>query len=142
GPRSIAGDLQPLVVLDGVPLRNSSFASATQMFGLGGFDYGSPVQDIALADVASVTLLTGHAATTRFGSRAANGVLLITTKRGGGLGGIHVTASDQLTSERAIRLPSYQNQYGQGLGGQFEFFDGNGGGINDAVDQSWGPKLE
>ena len=142
GPRSISAPVQLLVVVDGIPLDNSSFASATQVFGLGGFDYGSPIQDIPLEDIATITVLNGPTAASLYGSRAANGVVLVTTKQGGGLRGVHVSATQRFTLERAIRLPSYQNQYGQGLGGQFEFFDGSGGGINDGVDQSWGPKLE
>lgn len=142
GPRSISGSSQPLLVVDGVPIDNSGFTSALQLFGLGGFDYGSPLQDVALDDIAMVTLLDGAEASTLYGSRGANGVLAITTKQGGTTRGFSLSHRLLYSNERPIRLPSYQNQYGQGLGGQFEFFDGMGGGINDDVDQSWGPKFD
>ena len=142
GPRSFSGSVHPLVVVDGIPVDNNPFSTASQQFGLGGFDYGSPLQDLALDDIASITLLDAGPASARYGSRAANGVLLVTTKQAGAMTGLKISATQRFTGESAIRLPSFQNQYGQGLGGQFEFFDGMGGGINDAVDQSWGPALQ
>ncbi len=143
GAHTISGSLSPLFVLDGVPVSNSSFASTTgQQFGLGGFDYGSPLGDLSLQDIGSVQSLSASDAAPLYGSRGANGVVLITTKNGFGTDGFAAFAQRQSTSENPIRLPQYQNQYGQGLGGQFEFFDGLGGGINDGVAQSWGPPLD
>ncbi|MGH7678165.1 MAG: TonB-dependent receptor plug domain-containing protein, partial [Gemmatimonadaceae bacterium] len=142
GARSLAGSTQPLVVIDGVAIENTSLTTALQQFGLGGFDYGTPLGDIALDDIATVTLMNGAEAVPLYGGRAANGVLFITTKVGGSLRGLDVAASMRFSGESPIRLPAYQDRYGQGLGGQFEFFDGQGGGINDAADQSWGPALD
>lgn len=142
GARSLSGSIQPLIVVDGVPLEGASPPSGpAQQFGLGGFDYGSPLQDLALGDIASVTLLDAAQAAPLYGSRAANGVLAITTKRAGG-DGLQYATRIRFGGQRAARLPSYQNSFGQGLGGQFEFFDGEGGGINDGVQQSWGPALD
>lgn len=141
GPRTIAGSMQPLVVVDGIPVDNGSFASPTQSFGLGGFDYGSPLQDIALDDIASVSLVTGADAVAAFGSRAANGVLMVTSRTARGTSGVRVSATVRSSVEDALRLPAFQGAYGQGRHGQFEFFDGAGGGINDGVEESWGPAL-
>jgi TonB-dependent SusC/RagA subfamily outer membrane receptor len=142
GLRSMGASLQPLVVVDGVPLDNSSSATAEQRFGLGGFDYGSPLQDLALDNVASVSMLSGAEAAAGYGARAANGVLLVTSKHGGSSAGWTVSGTIRTSSESPIMLPKYQNAYGQGLDGQYAFFDGAGGGINDGVDQSWGPPLQ
>jgi TonB-dependent SusC/RagA subfamily outer membrane receptor len=141
GPRTLVGAAQPLVVVDDVPIDNVGFATAMQRFGLGGFDFGTPLQDIALDDVASVTLLDGASATLLYGARAANGVLQVATKRGVAGSGLRIAASTRFTMESQTRIPEYQSRFGQGLGGAFEFFDGMGGGINDAVDQSWGPEF-
>lgn len=142
GARSFAANVQPLVVVDGVPVDNTGFASMTQRFGLGGFDYGNPLQDVAIDDIDNVYLLDPVTAASRYGSRAANGVLVVSTKTGRAITGLSVSATARITGASAYRLPDYQNSYGQGLGGQFEFFDGQGGGINDAIAESWGPKLD
>ena len=141
GPRTLVGSNQPLVVVDGTPIDNASFTTAAQRFGFGGFDYGSGAQDVNLGDIATVRVLDGAAAAALYGARGANGVILVSTKNGEGLNGFEVSASQQVTFESPVRLPSYQNSYGQGLGGQFEFFNGRGGGVNDGVAESWGPAL-
>jgi TonB-dependent SusC/RagA subfamily outer membrane receptor len=141
GYHSILGNTQPLFVLDGVPLENTSFVVPGQAFGTGGFDYGSPIQMIEPAEIASVQVLRGPAAAI-WGGRAANGVILITTRGGRGLSGFEVSASQNASSESLLRLPSFQNAYGQGLNGQYSFFDGLGGGTNDGVAQNWGPALQ
>jgi TonB-dependent SusC/RagA subfamily outer membrane receptor len=141
GYHTILGNTQPLYVLDGVPLDNTSFVVPGQAFGTGGFDYGSPIQGIEPAEIASVQVLRGPAAAI-WGGRAANGVVLITTRGGRGLSGFEVSASQNASSESALRLPSFQNAYGQGLNGQFSFFDGLGGGTNDGVAANWGPALQ
>jgi hypothetical protein len=142
GPRSFAGNIQPLVVIDGVPVDNQPFATESQRFGQGGFDYGTALHDVALDDIATYEMLDPATATVFYGGRAANGVLKITTKSGSEITGFHVSVQQRFTIESAARLPRYQNSYGQGLGGAFEFFDGQGSGVNDAIDQSWGPKLD
>ena len=121
GYHSILGNTQPLFVLDGVPLENTSFVVPGQAFGSGGFDYGSPIQGIEPSEVATVQVLRGPAAAI-WGGRAANGVILITTRGGRGLSGFEVSASQNASSESALRLPAFQNAYGQGLNGQFSFF--------------------
>ena len=140
GYHSVLGNTQPLFVVDGVPLENTNFVTPGQPFGTGGFDYGNPIQSIEPGEIASVQVLRGPAAAI-WGGRGANGVILITTRGGSGFSGFEVSASQTASSETALRLPSFQNAYGQGLNGQYSFFDGAGGGTNDGVAQNWGPAL-
>ena len=139
GAHTIVGNTQPLWVVDGVILDNSSVSLLSQRLGTGGYDYGTPVSDLNLEDIESVRLLRGPAAAMLYGGRAANGVFLVTTRNGRGLSGFDISASQQFSYEEPLRLADYQNQYGQGLGGAFSFFNGKGGGVNDSVSQSWGP---
>lgn len=138
GATSLSGDNQPLFVVDGVPIDNS----APDLSGYGGYDYGNAAQDINPNDIASISVLKGPTAAALYGSRAANGVILITTKSGRGVEGTQVTYTSNVTWEDPLRLPSYQNQYGQGSGGEFAFVDGAGGGVKDGVDESWGPPCD
>ena len=142
GPRSLSGLTQPLVVVNGIVTDNSNLSNAAQLAGRGGFDYGSGINDLNVDDIATVELLTGPFAAMRFGGRAANSVLLVTTKSARGLTGLTVSASQSVSNSTVLRLPKYQDLYGQGLGGKFSFFDGRGGGISDTTDQSWGPALD
>jgi len=139
GATSLSGDNQPLFVVDGVPISNSNFGNT----GTDGVNRGSGVGDINPDDIESVSVLKGPNAAALYGSRASNGVIIITTKKGKmGKKGIGVAYSNTSTFETPLRLPDYQNEYGQGSGGQFSFVDGANGGINDGVDESWGPKLD
>jgi TonB-linked SusC/RagA family outer membrane protein len=138
GATSLSGDNQPLFVVDGVPIDNS----APSIDGYGGFDYGNAAQDINPNDISTVTVLKGPTAAALYGSRAANGVILITTKNGRGVDGTQFTLTSNMTFEDPLRLPSYQNQYGQGANGEFSFVDGAGGGTADGVDESWGPACD
>ena len=140
GFHTILGNTQPLYVLDGVPLENTNFVMAGQPFGTGGFDYGSPIQSIPPDEIATIQLLRGPAAAI-WGGRGANGVVLITTRGGRGFSGFEVSASQNVSVESALRLPAFQNSYGQGLNGKYSFFDGMGGGTNDGVAENWGPAL-
>lgn len=142
GATSLSGDNQPLFVVDGVPIDNSAPVSDGYGSYGGGYDYGNAAQDINPNDIATVTVLKGPTAAALYGSRAANGVILITTKNGRGVDGTQFTLTSNMTFEDPLRLPSYQNQYGQGSGGEFSFVDGAGGGTADGVDESWGPACD
>lgn len=131
---------QPLFVVDGVPISNEMRGSSGSSFQEA--DYGNGAGFVNPDDVASITVLKGASAAALYGSRANNGVIVITTKTGQNTKGIGVSVNSTLTFENVLRLPEYQNQYGQGLGGLFEFKDGNGGGTADGVDESWGPSLD
>jgi TonB-linked SusC/RagA family outer membrane protein len=139
GANSLTGNNQPLFVVDGVPIDNSG----PRLYGYGGRDYGNAAQDIDPANIESLTVLKGPNAAALYGTRAANGAIIITTRSGASArSGGQVTVSQQLTTEDALRLPEYQNAYGQGLNGKFEYVDGNGGGTFDDYDESWGPALD
>lgn len=138
GANSIAGNNQPLFVVDGVPIDNS----APRNTGYGGIDYGNAAGDLNPNDIESISVLKGPNAAALYGSRAANGAIVITTKSGRGTRGLGIVASQEVSFEDPLRLPEYQNEFGQGFSGEFEYVDGNYGGINDGVDESWGPRLD
>jgi TonB-linked SusC/RagA family outer membrane protein len=141
GVTSLSGDNQPLFVVDGVPISNSTFGNSD---GYGGTNRGSGVADINPDDIESVSILKGPNAAALYGSRASNGVIIITTKKGKSEKGkgIGIAYSNTSMFDTPLRLPDYQNEYGQGSAGQFSFVDGANGGVNDGVDESWGPKLD
>ncbi|REG90415.1 TonB-linked SusC/RagA family outer membrane protein [Algoriphagus antarcticus] len=131
---------QPLFVVNGVPISNNivgSSGSSNQEV-----DYGNSAGEINPDDIASMTVLKGPAAAALYGSRAANGAILITTKTAKNKKGLGITINSNTTFDNALRLPDWQNTYGQGNNGQFEFVDGTGSGIADGVDESWGPRLD
>ncbi|NTV84152.1 MAG: TonB-dependent receptor plug domain-containing protein, partial [Bacteroidales bacterium] len=153
GVSSLTGNNQPLFVVDGVPISNTDFAAGDGMGGNGatagktnGVNRGNGAADINPDDVESISVLKGPNAAALYGSRAANGVILITTKSGSGGAatrkGLNIELSNSTTFEKPLRLADYQDEYGQGAEGQFEYVDGAGGGVKDGVDESWGPKLD
>lgn len=147
GQNSITGDNQPLFIVDGVPVSNQSHGSYSCCGGLDigntGKDYGSAIDDINPEDVATISVLKGPNAAALYGSRAANGVVLITTKKGANSSGrVQTQLTSSLTWDKPSILPDYQNEYGQGAGGEFLFVDGHGSGVNDGLDQSFGPRLD
>lgn len=140
GNNSIAGNNQALFVVDGVPVDNSNSNSTDQKTGRGGYDYGNAASDINPDDIETINVLKGAAATALYGSRASNGVVMITTKKGKSKKGIGVTVSSSLTLGTADKttLPKYQNKYGAGYGPYYDSADGyfgladvNGDGIDD-----------
>jgi TonB-linked SusC/RagA family outer membrane protein len=142
GFKSITGNNQALFIVDGVPIDNSNTNAAAQTTGGGGYDYGNAAADINPDDIESVNVLKGAAATALYGSRAANGVILITTKKGRGQKGMGVTVNAGVTvgSIDKSTFAEYQKKYGQGYGAYYEdatgFFlerDINGDGTDDLV---------
>ena len=140
GETSIAGNNQPLFVVDGVPISNETFSTRSE--GNLEIDYGNAAAELNPDDIESVTVLKGANATALYGSRALNGVVLVTTKSGKGQKGIGVTVNSTTTWENPLRIPEYQNEYGQGANGAFDFVNGSGAGVADGVDESWGPRLD
>ncbi|GAB3200697.1 TonB-linked SusC/RagA family outer membrane protein [Pontibacter aydingkolensis] len=138
GNNSLTGDNQPLFVVDGVPISNSTNTNR----GYGGVDYGNAASDINPNDIESISVLKGANAAALYGARAANGVILITTKSGRGTQGLGVSLDHTTSFDTPLRLPDYQDEYGQGLNGLFEYVDGAGGGVMDGVDESWGPRFD
>lgn len=136
GTSSIGSNNQPLFVVDGVPIDNGNYGSGT------GVDYGNGAASINPDDIENVSVLKGPSAAALYGSRGANGVILITTKSGKGAKGIGVSVNSNTAFDTPFRLPEWQNEYGQGNKGLFSFVDGTGKGVNDGVDESWGPKMD
>ena len=140
GANSILGENQPLFIIDGMPIFNTGFSTATAG---GGRDYGSAISDINPDDIASLTVLKGPNAAALYGAQASRGAIVITTKSGRGAApGTQFTFTSRMTADQMSIFPKYQNSYGQGFAGQFQYVDGAGGGINDGADESWGPRLK
>jgi TonB-dependent SusC/RagA subfamily outer membrane receptor len=124
GGSSISGNNQALIVVDGVPIDNSSVIGGG---GLSAVDFGNRGNDINPDDVESVTVLKGPGATALYGSRASNGALIITTKRGKkGAEKMEITFSSANSFSSILKLPDLQNEYGQGY---FVDFDASGNPI-------------
>ena len=136
GETSVSGNNQPLFVVDGVIVDNSQFLGSN-----GSRDFANAISDLNSEDIESISVLKGPNAAALYGSRAAAGVILIKTKTGKGTKGLGITINSNTSFSTLKVFPEYQNQYGQGANGQFSYVDGRGGGINDGVDESWGPAL-
>ncbi len=137
---------QPLIVVDGVPVSNDPVSNTG---GGTSPDYGSTLDELNPADIESVNVLKGAAAAALYGSRAANGALVITTKSGLGKKGIGVSFTTGYTWENPLLLPKFQNSFGGGADGLFQgsnFGYSNNGlypnGVNEDWDESWGPALD
>lgn len=143
GENSLSGNNQPLFVVDGVPISNNPIASdLTNNGALQEVDFGNGASEISLDDIASITVLKGPGSAALYGSRASNGVILITTKRGEKRKGLGVSLHSSLTAETLLTLPQYQNVYGGGTNGEYAFQDGKGGGVRDGGLASYGPPLD
>lgn len=140
GETSIAGNNQPLFVVDGVPVDNSQLSTVAG--GAASRDFKNAIADLNPNDIETLTVLKGPNAAALYGSRAAHGVVLITTKSGKSQKGLGITLNSGITISQIATLPSFQNSYGQGSNGRFSFVDGKGGGVNDGVDESWGPRMD
>lgn len=126
GNKSLTGNNQALWVIDGVPVDNSNSNTATQNQGRGGYDYGNNVSDINQEDIESINILKGAAATALYGSRAANGVVMVTTKKGKKDDTkVGFTFSSSLTVGTVDKstFPKYQTKYGAGYGIGTSFLD-------------------
>ncbi len=123
GSNSLTGSNQVLFIVDGVPMTNSPENTAYQRRGGAGFDYGSVVSDINPDNIKSINILKGAAATALYGARAANGVIIITTKRGSdevqpGTGSLGISFSSNVTAGFVdpSTFLTYQDEYGAGYG--------------------------
>lgn len=139
GNNSITGNNQPLYVVDGVPIDNSGIGSANGS-NQGEFsrsDLGTGISDLNSDDIKSMSVLKGPNAAALYGSRASNGVILITTKKGNSQGGLGVSLSSNISFQNPLFLPEYQNEYGAGKDGVF------GADLNEVKGNgSWGPKFD
>jgi TonB-linked SusC/RagA family outer membrane protein len=158
GNASFSGN-EPLFVVDGTPIFNNT----TNLSGGGGIDWGNTAADIDPNNIESLTVLKGANAAALYGSRATNGVILITTKKGKDSRKLGVDFSSALIFDRAAYFPKYQNEYGGGWNGEeyiwkrdypdmtyqdyakayaYNYVDGLGGGVNDSWPINWGPRLD
>jgi TonB-linked SusC/RagA family outer membrane protein len=131
GSSSLVGNNQVLFIVDGVPINNMNTNNTGQTTGRSGYDYGSPVADINPNDIANISVLKGAAATALYGSRAANGVILITTKKGEkSKTGKTLTVGVNHTSTFSVMdkstFPKYQTNYGAGYGPYYSGIDNDG----------------
>jgi TonB-linked SusC/RagA family outer membrane protein len=130
---------QPLYVVDGVPISNAVVGSN----GRNNLevDFGNGAGFINPDDIESMSVLKGASASALYGSRAANGVIVIKTKSGSRSKGIGVEVSSNYVASTPLKLPEYQTKYGQGNGngGDFAFVNGAGAGLTDGTDEAWGP---
>ncbi|MBL7871411.1 MAG: SusC/RagA family TonB-linked outer membrane protein [Cyclobacteriaceae bacterium] len=129
GNRSIQGSNNALIVVDGVPITNGTNGTITSDFG--GLQGSDGASNINPDDIESMTILRGASAAALYGSAAGNGVIVITTKKGG-KDRVSVTINSGVTTERPFVLPKFQNEYGQG----------NSGIYNKNSGESWGAKLD
>jgi TonB-linked SusC/RagA family outer membrane protein len=145
-----------LIVLDGVPMNGRSTTSGvTNAYGAGSgndvpIDFGNGISDINPDDIESITVLKGPGATALYGSRAAGGALIITTKSGARKDkGIGVTVNTNVSFNTVLRWPDYQYEYGQGTGkalnaaGQFYYSYGAtaDGASTSGTSSAFGPRF-
>ena len=159
GSTSLTGNNQALFVVDGVPMDNTNTNGDAQQNGGSGYDYGSPISDINADDIESINVLKGAAATALYGSRAANGAIIITTKKGSINGsspiGVTFNSSYGIGVIDESTFASYQTEYGAGYGpyygddyaGLYDYADIDGDGTNDyfvptTEDASFGEKFD
>ncbi|MDD7884375.1 SusC/RagA family TonB-linked outer membrane protein [Flavivirga sp. 57AJ16] len=131
GFSSLVGDNQPLIVVDGVPLDNFTGSSNNEFFNTGE-DFGNGLGDINPDDIESLSVLKGASAAALYGSRAGNGVILITTKTGKAQKGLGIAYSVTTGFQSIFMTPDLQSSFGQGSLGTYDELSGN----------SWGPKIE
>ncbi|MBL7810836.1 MAG: SusC/RagA family TonB-linked outer membrane protein [Bacteroidetes bacterium] len=134
GATSLNGDNQPLIVVDGIPIDNSSIQSSDNLNRQ--VDAGNRANDLNPDDIETIDVLKGPAAAVLYGSRASNGAIIITTKSGkGSLGSnnkLSMTYSSSYSWENILRFPKFQNEFGQG--GEF---------LPDSRENfSWGPRFD
>lgn len=131
GINSLNGNNMPLIVVDGIPYDNKQGTSGDVSWG--GTDYGDGLSNLNQDDIESISVLKGPSASALYGSRAGNGVLLITTRKGSTeLKGPRVNFISNFMVDRLMIQPEYQNEYGQGSLGEF----------NPKLRSSWGPKMD
>ncbi|MET1054990.1 MAG: SusC/RagA family TonB-linked outer membrane protein [Pedobacter sp.] len=137
GNNSLTGDNQPLIVIDGVPVNNftgnvnAASGTLNNDFYNPAIDMGNGLSDINAEDIESISVLKGPSAAALYGSRAGNGVIMITTKSGRAQKGVGITVSSTLGIESVFTNPKLQNDFGQGTNNVFD----NQSGL------SWGPKI-
>ena len=133
GANSLSSASEPLFVVDGIPISNSSFSNSETDIVTGGVDVGNRAGDLNPDDIETMTVLKGAAASALYGSRARNGVIVVTTKRGkAGSKKMNVSYNASFRTDNVLRLPELQTEYAQG----------NFGVYNNQQANGWGPRIE
>ncbi|MEN8118262.1 MAG: SusC/RagA family TonB-linked outer membrane protein [Bacteroidota bacterium] len=136
GNSSISGNNQPLYVVDGVPIDNTQLGSAGMW---GGSDKGDGIRSMNPDDIESISVLKGNTAAALYGSRASNGVILITTKGGSSRRGLGIEFNSNFVVDQILDYTDYQNEYGHGSRGAKPTTE------EEALEfgtSSWGAKLD
>ena len=151
GAGSITQNNRPLIVVDGIPLDNSNFNTRGTQTGGGGYDFGDTGFDINPDDIETMNVLKGGAAAALYGSRANNGVIIITTKSGKN-GKSEIVINSGVSFETINIIPEVQKLYGGGAGNpntiqQSDFQQATINGVtydivDYATDESWGPRYD
>ncbi|NBC83404.1 MAG: SusC/RagA family TonB-linked outer membrane protein [Bacteroidetes bacterium] len=143
GETSLTGQNQALFVVNGVPISNGLYSPGDGINGSTTIDFGNAAQIVNAHDIDNVSILKGPAAAALYGSRAAKGVVLITTKKGKATKGWGVELNSSTSIETPLKLPDYQNEYGFGGYGKFSYNDGTTytGDYYDAFGENWGPRM-
>ncbi|MDR3711724.1 MAG: SusC/RagA family TonB-linked outer membrane protein [Puia sp.] len=139
GITSMTGNNQPLYVVNGIPLVNNNYATTDVNTGYGGKDGGDGIGDINPDDIESLSILKGAAATALYGYRGANGVILITTKKGRNTDGLGVELNSNYVIQDVIDNTDFQTQYGQGINGAKPI---SGADALGSMESTWGAKLD
>ncbi|WP_420575939.1 SusC/RagA family TonB-linked outer membrane protein [Ekhidna sp.] len=131
GASSISGTSQPLFIVDGTPISNSSFRGTRNETINGGADTGNRASDLNPDDIESMTVLKGASAVALYGQRARDGVVIVTTKKGKGALKLDVNSSVRVS--KPFVLPDLQNEYASGDFGTYN---------TDAFSNGWGPRID
>ena len=135
GNNSVNGMNQALIVVDGIPI-NADGIESGQNADYSSTVIGGGITDINAYDIESISVLKGPNASALYGSRAGNGVILITTKTGNETEGLGISLNTNLTADTPMFLPDFQNEYAQGtLGAAYTDI------ATDFGSSSWGPKM-
>ncbi|MCB0612167.1 MAG: SusC/RagA family TonB-linked outer membrane protein [Phaeodactylibacter sp.] len=150
GIRFINQDNGPLIIVDGIPINSDIDAFEEQeFFGLGGQDFGNGLTELNPEDIENISVLKGITAAALYGSRGANGVIIVTTKKGRATKGLGISLNSSFLVDEPFRWREVQNEYGQGESGAWLPLTDNGDGTfrRQFVNfwqsgNSWGPRLE
>ena len=135
GNNSVNGMNQALIVVDGVPI-NADGVESNNNADYSSYVTGGGITDVNSNDIESISVLKGPNASALYGSRAGNGVILITTKTGSKAEGLGISLNTNLTMDSPMYLPEFQNEYAQGtLGAAYTDI------LTDFGSSSWGPKM-
>lgn len=144
GQTSLSGNSQALFIVNGVPITNGLFSPGDGLNGSTTIDFGNAAQIINAYDIENISVLKGPAAAALYGSRASNGVIYITTKSGKGTKGWGVSVNSNTVFETPLKLPKFQDQYGNGGYGKYSYYNGATytGSYYDAFGENWGPRTD